>query len=190
MSSHLDSAGMVVAVAAPGVVSSADTGRTLRLLWLIVARQLRLSWILLGKEVRELLVSRALWAMVFIGSLLVGFSFIQAVRLYSDASAGALRLPQLAVNQNPLDGIVIRVFAGVYLMNTFLLPFVAIRAIGLEKQTGSLKLALQLPVGTYRLVGIKLVALLVGWSIALIPAISALVIWSLLLGGHLYFPAF
>lgn len=162
--------------------------RTLDLLWLIASRQLRLSWVILAKEVRELLVSRALWAMVAFSALLVGFSFIQAVHVYSDQSAGAARLPQLAVNLNPLDGIVVRVFAGVYLMNTFLLPFVAIRAIGNEKQTGSLKLALQLPIGIYRLVALKLVALMLGWAIALIPAVSALIIWSLLLGGHLYWP--
>jgi ABC-type transport system involved in multi-copper enzyme maturation permease subunit len=158
------------------------------LVWVIVSRELRLTWLLLVKEVRELLVSRALWAMVLISAPLVGFSFLQAVGLYSQASATAVKLPQLIVNQNPLDGIVIRVFAAVYLMNTFLFPFVAIRAIGNEKQTGSLKLALQLPVGLYRTVGIKLVALMLGWCIALLPTLSALLIWSLLLGGHLYVP--
>jgi ABC-2 type transport system permease protein len=178
-----------IAAAAPArAASRSGTPRTAALLWLILSRQLRLSWILLGKEARELLVSRALWAMVVIGSVLVGFSFIQAVHQYSDSSASAARLPQLAANLNPLDGIVIRVFSGVYLMNTFLLPFVAIRMIGNEKQTGSLKLALQLPVGIYRLTAIKLLALFVGWAIALVPAISALTMWSLLLGGHLYWP--
>jgi ABC-2 type transport system permease protein len=165
-----------------------DRSRTFELIGLIAARQLRLSWLILGKEVRELLVSRALWAMVLFGALLAGFSFIQAVHQYSDSSGSAARLPQLAVNLNPLDGIVVRIFSGVYLMNTFLLPFVAIRAIGNEKQTGSLKLALQLPVGIYRLVALKLIALFVGWAIALVPTASALVIWSLLLGGHLYWP--
>ncbi len=135
-----------------------------------------------------MLVSRALWAMVAISALLVGFSFIQSVRLYAQNSASALKLPQLAVNQNPLDGIVIPVFGAVYLMNTFLFPFVAIRAIGNEKQSGALKLSLQLPVGIYRVVGVKLGALFVGWSIALVPTISALLIWSQLLGGHLYGP--
>jgi ABC-type transport system involved in multi-copper enzyme maturation permease subunit len=162
--------------------------RTFALLWLIFAREARLTSLLLGKEVRELLVSRALWAMVLISSLLVGFSFIQAVNQYSQASANAARLPQLSVNQNPLDGIVIPVFGAVYLMNTFLLPFVAIRAIGTEKQSGSLKLAMQLPVGIYRQVSLKLVALFVGWTIALIPTVSALLIWSMLLGGHLHVP--
>ena len=158
------------------------------LLWLIFSREVRLTWLLFVKEVRELLLSRALWAMVLISAPLVGFSFIQAVRQYSENSASAVKLPQLAVNQNPLDGIVIPVFGAVYLMNTFLFPFVAIRAIGNEKQSGALKLALQLPVGMYRVVGVKLAALFVGWWIALVPTVSALLIWSLLLGGHLYWP--
>ena len=162
--------------------------RSLSLLGLLFARELRLTRILFAKELRDLLVSRALWAMVLISAPLVGFSFIQAVRTYSDGSASALKLPQLAANQNPLDGIVVPVFSAVYLMNTFLFPFVAIRAIANEKQTGALKLALQLPVGVYRLVGVKLAALMVGWSIALIPTLSALMIWNMLLGGHLYAP--
>ena len=165
-----------------------QTRRTFALIWIIVSRELRLTWLLLVKEVRELLVSRALWAMVLISAPLVGFSFIQAVGLFSQSSATAAKLPQLIANQNPLDGIVIRLFASVYLMNTFLFPFVAIRAIGNEKQTGSLKLALQLPVGLYRTVGIKLAAVMFGWTIALLPTLSALLIWSLLLGGHLYLP--
>ena len=34
----------------------------------------------------------------------------------------------------------------------------------------------------------KLAALGVGWAIALVPTLSALAIWGLLLGGHLYWP--
>ena len=176
---------------AAGVLPAAGQGgahRTVQLLGLIAARELRLTWLLFAKELHELLVSRALWAMVFISAPLVGFSFIQAVRLYSQSSSSAARLPQLAANLNPLDGIVVPLFGAVYLMNTFLLPFVAIRAIGSEKQTGSLKLILQLPLGVYRLVAVKLVALFCGWSIALLPTLSALAIWGLLLGGHLYWP--
>jgi ABC-2 type transport system permease protein len=179
---------MTLTIAAPRLARASSTQRTLALLWVLVSRELRLTWIVLLKEVRELFVSRALWGMVFISSLLVGFSFISAVNVYSESSANALKLPQLAPNQNPLDGIVIPVFAAVYLMNTFLFPFVAIRAISNEKQTGALKFALQLPVGIYRIVALKLVALFLGWSIALIPTLSAVLIWSFLLGGHLYAP--
>src|SRR5437868_7997228 len=176
-------------LAAPGGVRiHARRNRTLQLLGIVLRREVRLTWLLFAKELRELLVSRSLWAMVLISAPLVGFSFIQAVRLYTQSSSNALRLPQLVPNINPLDGIVIPTFGAVYLMNTFLLPFVAIRAIGNEKQTGALKIALQLPIGINRLVGVKLAALAVGWSIALLPTLSALAIWSMLLGGHVYMP--
>src|SRR5258707_742565 len=78
-------------------------GRTLQLLGVLLARELRVSWLLLAREVRELLVSRALWAMVLLSAVLVGFSFIQAVRMYSQSSSNAFRLPQLVPNLNPLD---------------------------------------------------------------------------------------
>jgi ABC-type transport system involved in multi-copper enzyme maturation permease subunit len=162
--------------------------RTLDLLGLLLARELRLSWLLFARELRELLVSRALWAMVLISAPLVGFSFIQAVQLFSGASQNAQRLPQLATNLGPLDGIVVPTFGAVYLLNTFLLPFVAIRVIGNEKQTGALKLLLQLPIGPNRVVAIKLAALAVGWLIAVTPTLSAVAIWAVLLGGHLYLP--
>jgi ABC-type transport system involved in multi-copper enzyme maturation permease subunit len=167
---------------------SPATRRTLRLLWLILSRELRLTRLLFASELRELMVSRALWAMVLISAPLVGFSFIQAVRRYSETSSNAFKLPQLAANLSPLDGIIVPTLGAVYLMNTFLLPFVAIRLIGNGKQTGALKLVLQLPIGPNRLVAIKLAALGVGWLIALIPTLSALAVWGLLLGGHLYLP--
>ena len=153
---------------------SPGTRRTLGLLWLILSRELRLTRLLFASELRELMVSRALWAMVLISAPLVGFSFIQAVRRYSETSSNALKLPQLAANLSPLDGIVVPTLGAVYLLNTFLLPFVAIRLIGNGKQTGALKLVLQLPIGPSRLVAIKLVALGVGWLIALIPTLSAI----------------
>src|SRR5262249_40087821 len=76
----------------------------------------------------------------------------------------------------------------VYLLNTFLLPFVAIRVVGNGKQTGALKLLLQLPVGRIRLIGIKLGVLGVGWFLAVTPVLLACAIWNLGLGGHIYLP--
>ena len=137
---------------------SPATRRTLRLLWLILSRELRLTRLLFLSELRELMVSRALWAMILISAPLVGFSFVQAVRLYSETSSNALKLPQLAANLSPLDGIIGPTLGAVYLMNTFLLPFVAIRLIGNGKQTGGLKLVLQLPIGPNRLVAIKMIS--------------------------------
>src|SRR4030081_1139565 len=142
------------------------TRRTLRLLWVILAREWRLPRLQSASELRELLVSRALRAMILISAPLVRFSFIQAVRRYGETSSNALKLPQLAANISPLDGVIVPTLGAVYLMNTFLLPFVAIRLLGNGKQTGAWKLSLQLPIGTYRLIAIKLAALGVGWFLA------------------------
>jgi mono/diheme cytochrome c family protein/ABC-type transport system involved in multi-copper enzyme maturation permease subunit len=147
----------------------------------------RLTLALLRTELRELFVGRAYWAMLVLVAPLVGFSFAQAVSLYAETSQGVGRLPALARNLVPLDGIVAPTFGALYLMNTFLLPFVAIRQIAADKQSGALKLVLQLPVGPARLISLKLLALSIGWLVALVPVASALVMWRTL-GGHLYAP--
>src|SRR5919204_1487859 len=138
---------------------------------------LRLTGLLFARELRELLVGRPLWAMLCVVSLLVGFSFIAVAELYNEASHGVERFPQLIKGLIPLDGIVIPTFATLYMMNTFLLPFVAIRSIGNEKQSGSVKLLLQLPLGPARIVAIKLAALGLGWLLGLVPGLAALAIW-------------
>jgi hypothetical protein len=71
-----------------------------------------------------------------------------------------------------------------YVGVTLLFPFVAIRALGGEKETGALRLLVQLPYGSATLVGAKLIAIASAWLLCTIPALSALVIWALL-GGHI-----
>ena len=139
---------------------------------------------LLAKEVGELLSGRALWTMLLILCPLVGYSFFQAVALYSEASAAARGQPQLATSLSPLDGIVVPTFGALYVTVTLLFPFVAIRALGREKETGALKLLVQLPYQIRTLVTAKLAAISIAWLIAVIPVATALVLW-LWFGGHL-----
>jgi ABC-2 type transport system permease protein len=151
------------------------------------ARRPNLTLRIFAREVRQLFIGRALWAMLIIVSPLVGFSFVASVALFGEASRSVARFPELARSMIPLNGIVAPTFSGLYLMNTFLLPFVAIRLVGEEKQSGSLKLLQQLPLGSARLVAIKAAALAVGWLLATLPALSAMLIW-VALGGHLSGP--
>ena len=51
--------------------------------------------------------------------------------------------PELAAALSPLDGIWVRTFGALYLATTFLFPFLGLRLVGGEKQTGSLKVQLQ-----------------------------------------------
>src|SRR6266851_1962057 len=142
---------------------------------------------LLIKELREALSGRALWTMLFILCPLVGYSFFQAVALYSEASASARDSPVLASGLSPLDGVLVPSFGALYVAVTLLFPFVAIRTLGHEKETGALRLLVQLPYRVPTLIAAKMTAIFGAWLAAVIPAASALAIW-LMLGGHLYLP--
>jgi ABC-2 type transport system permease protein len=142
---------------------------------------------LMAKEVGELLGGRALWTMLLILCPLIGYSFFQAVALYGEASAAARDQPQLATSLSPLDGILVPTFGAFYVTVTLLFPFVAIRALGREKETGALKLLVQLPYQIPTLVAAKLAAISVVWLIAVVPVAAALLLW-LSFGGHLNLP--
>jgi ABC-type transport system involved in multi-copper enzyme maturation permease subunit len=118
---------------------------------------------------------------------LVGYSFFQAAALYGEASASARDSPVLASGLSPLDGVLVPSFGALYLGVTLLFPFVAIRTLGHEKETGALRLLVQLPYRMASLIAAKLGAISVAWIIASLPALTVLAIWAAL-GGHLYAP--
>src|SRR6516165_4577488 len=144
-------------------------------------------WPLIAKELREVLSGRALWTMLILLCPLVGFSFFQATALYGEASAAARDSPVMGSGLSPLDGVLVPTFGAFYLATTLLFPFVAIRALGHEKETGALRLLVQLPHRTATLITAKMAAVAIALLFALIPALSALPLWEAL-GGHLSAP--
>jgi ABC-type transport system involved in multi-copper enzyme maturation permease subunit len=142
---------------------------------------------LIAKELREVLNGRTLWTMLLLLCPLVGYSFFQATTLYGEASAAARDAPAMASGLSPLDGVLVPTFGAFYVAVTLLFPFVAIRVLGREKETGALRLLVQLPYRTASLIAAKMTAVAIAWLIALIPALSTLVLWQLL-GGHLSAP--
>jgi len=142
---------------------------------------------LLAKEMREVASGRALWTMLLILCPLVGYSFFQAAALYGEASSAARDSPVLASGLSPLDGVLVPTFGALYVAVTLLFPFVAIRTLGREKETGALRLLVQLPYRVPTLIAAKMTAIFGAWLAVVIPAASALAIW-LMLGGHLYLP--
>ncbi|WP_283808652.1 ABC transporter permease subunit [Bradyrhizobium centrolobii] len=139
---------------------------------------------LLAKELREITAGRALWTMLLLVCPLVGYSFAQAVSLYSESSAPALQSPVLATSLSPLDGILVPTFGSFYVAVTLLFPFVAIRVLGQEKESGALSLLVQFPYRPSTLIATKFCAVLAAWLVVSIPALSALLAWAIL-GGHL-----
>jgi ABC-2 type transport system permease protein len=142
---------------------------------------------LLAKELREVLNGRALWTMLLLLCPLVGYSFFQATALYGEASAAARDSPAMASGLSPLDGVLVPTFGGFYLAITLLFPFVAIRVLGREKESGVLRLLVQLPYRAATLIAAKLAAVGIAGVIALIPVLSTLALWEVL-GGHLSVP--
>ena len=142
---------------------------------------------LLGKEWRELLASRSYWLLLLMIGPLVGHAFITAVNLYAEASGlggGPAALPQ---GLTPLDGILAPTFGAYDLAATFFLPFVAIRLISAEKQSGALKLLFQLPGSLATKVTAKGLVLMAGWVVSCLAGLLAVVLWKSY-GGHLHGP--
>jgi ABC-2 type transport system permease protein len=142
---------------------------------------------LLAKELWEILSGRALWTMLLLMCPLVGYSFFQAVSLFGETSATGLQSPVLASSLSPLDGILVPTLGASYVAVTLLFPFVAIRVLGLEKESGALRLLVQMPYRSSTLIAAKLAAVLAAWVLSSVPALSALAVWRLF-GGHLSAP--
>lgn len=145
------------------------------------------SALLFAKEWRELLAARAYWLLLLFVGPLVGQSFISAISLYAEASGSGGAPAALPQELTPLDGILAPTFGAYELAVTLLLPFVAIRLIAAEKESGALKLALQLPASLGAQLAAKLLALSAGWLLAWLPGLLALALWRWY-GGHLALP--
>ena len=76
---------------------------------------------------------------------LVGVSFISAVRTYGEASGLNGTAAGVGEAFSPLIGIWAPTFSACELAAVFLLPFVAIRLVAGDRQSGALKLELQQP---------------------------------------------
>lgn len=142
---------------------------------------------LASKECRELSASRAYWLLLLMIGPLVGHSFITAVDLYAEASGIGGGSAALSQGLTPLDGMLVPTFGAYDLAVTLLFPFVAIRLISAEKESGATKLLLQFPSPIATSVAVKALVLLLGWMVAWLPGLVAVALWKSY-GGHLYAP--
>ncbi|MDB4873634.1 MAG: hypothetical protein JWM41_80 [Gemmatimonadetes bacterium] len=152
------------------------------------SRSHRTTWRwLLEKEMRELASSRAYWLLLVVVGALVGHAFITSVNLYAEASGIGGGPSALAQGLSPLEGIVVPTLGAYDIAATLLFPFVVIRLIALEKQTGELALTLQGPAPFGATIAAKAIALFFAWIIAGLAGAGAMIRWHEL-GGHLYAP--
>jgi hypothetical protein len=142
---------------------------------------------LVEKELRELLASASFWAMLFLTGPLVGTSFISAVTTYGDLSGAAGTAAGVGEAFSPLIGVWSPTFGAYEIVAAFLFPFVAIRLVSADKQSGALKLEQQQPLGAFSRMAVKAAVLLFAWSLASLGVLAALLLW-ILYGGSLHAP--
>lgn len=142
---------------------------------------------LLRKEWRELVASTSWWVMFILAGPLVGLSFISAVRAYGEASGVGGAAGGLADALWPLDGVLVPTLSAYEIIALFLLPFVAIRVVAGDRQSGAAKLELQHPMSPIGRMGAKVLVLFAGWCLAGIPAVLACALWKIY-HGSIYAP--
>ena len=139
---------------------------------------------LLDKEWRELVSSRAWWTMLLLTGPLVGVCFIRAVDTYAQLSGLGGSAAGVGEAFSPLIGIWAPTFSAYELVAAFLLPFVVIRVVGGDRQSGALKLEQQQgALSPWARITAKTAVLVAGWLIASLPAAAAMALW-LSYGGH------
>ena len=142
---------------------------------------------LVDKEFRGLIVSRAWWVLLFGMGPLVGVSFISAVRTYAEVSGLNGTAAGVGEALSPLTGVWAPTFSACELAAVFLLPFVAIRLVAGDRQSGALKLELQQGLSPLVRITAKALVLLAGWLAAMLPALITILLWKSY-GGGLYAP--
>jgi ABC-2 type transport system permease protein len=142
---------------------------------------------LLEKEGRELVASRSWWVMLVTIGPLVGVSFISAVRTYAEASGLNGTAAGVGEAFSPLVGVWAPTFSACELAAAFLLPFVAIRLVSGDRQSGALKLELQHPMSAFARIGAKTIVLLAAWIVAIVAPFLAVILWRSY-GGTIYPP--
>ena len=142
---------------------------------------------LLNKEFRELIVSRAWWVLLLLMGPLVGMSFVSSVRSYAEVSGLNGGSAGVGEALSPLIGVWAPTFSACELAAVFLLPFVAIRLVAGDRESGALKLELQQGMGSLTRIAAKAIVLLTGWLIAMLPPLSAILLWKTY-GGAVYPP--
>jgi ABC-2 type transport system permease protein len=118
---------------------------------------------------------------------LVGVSFIGAVQTYAEASGLNGTAAGVGEAFSPLVGIWAPTFSASEVAAAFLLPFVAIRLVAGDRQSGALKLELQHPMPSLSHIGAKAIVLLAAWIVASLPTLGAIGLWKWY-GGTVYVP--
>ena len=132
-------------------------------------------------------MSRSWWVLLLGMSPLVGLSFLSSVRTYAEVSGLNGTAAGVGEALSPLVGVWAPTFSACELVAVFLLPFVAIRLVAGDRQSGALKLEMQQGVSPLVRIAAKALVLMAGWLVAMLPPLTAILLWKSY-GGTVYLP--
>ena len=133
------------------------------------------------------MASWAWWVLLLAMGPLVGVTFISAVRTYAEASGFNGTSAGVGEAFSPLVGIWAPTFSAFEVAAVFLLPFVAIRLVSGDRQSGALKIEAQHSMPAFGRVGAKALLLTAAWVVASLPGAAAVALWRSY-GGSIYAP--
>src|SRR5690349_10053884 len=133
------------------------------------------------------MASRAWWVMLVVIGPLVGVSFISAVTAYGELSGANGTAEGVGQAFSPLTGVWAPTFSACELAAAFLLPFVGIRLVSGDRQSGALKIEMQHPLSPLTRISVKAAVLMIGWLIATAAPLIGVVLWASY-GGDIYVP--
>ncbi len=143
--------------------------------------------VLLCREVKKLFFSKSALAFVLILSVMLGYGFYNAVKLYSLASINAISNLIYASGFEPVQGIFVPTFGTYFLIFSFFLPIVIIPSLSYELENNSLAILLQLPFSLKEILFAKLLSALLFVFVSLLMSLPIFLIWYTA-GGHIPIP--
>lgn len=145
----------------------------------------RLS-ILLVKEIRDIFFTKTGLLFLMLVSFITGYSFLTAVELYSEQSLSAVNNPLYARGFEPVPGVFVPTYGGLFVLFSLFLPFVIIPLLSLEKQNGTLAVLIQLPYSFKDILIAKISAAFFFLLMTILLTLPCFILWQLY-GGHIPF---
>ncbi len=140
--------------------------------------------LLILKEIKDLFFSKTALLLILITCFIVGYSFFTAVSLYSNASISAINNPLYATGFEPVPGVFVPTFGGLFIIFSLFLPFLYISLIGNEKRYNTLTLLLQLSFNLRDIILSKIIAGILFLIFILFLSLPATGLW-ICWGGHI-----
>ncbi len=139
---------------------------------------------LIRKEIKDILKTKAAVIYFLLLFLIIAYSFFSAVDLYSKASVSAVSNPLYAAGFEPVFGVFVPTFGGLFMVFSLIAPFLFVRLIGKEKEDNTIPLLLQFPFSIKEIFLYKSVAGFFVVVISILIVCPVFVIWYFL-GGFI-----